>query len=244
MDIEQFCVAINDLKLSQAKLGTAVLWFFDRQTSGTSRTPGEISKVLKNNGLVDNPHSTNLGKAMVKLGHVQKSGKSKLRMKPTARSVVASWVKTAVDAPQPVAEQELGYLPKSVWAGTVYYVERIAEQINSTFQFGSYDATAVLCRRLMETLLIEAFEKLGKEEEIKNGNDDYKMLGDVIAKARSGVLRLGRDSKRFLPAIKELGDRSAHNRRYTANEADLLDSKPKVRLVIEELIQIAELKRD
>src|SRR5450432_494030 len=39
------------------------------------------------------------------------------------------------------------------------YIERVANQINGTYENGWYDGCAVMIRRLIETLIIEAFER-------------------------------------------------------------------------------------
>ncbi|WP_189523473.1 hypothetical protein [Nostoc sp. PA-18-2419] len=43
--------------------------------------------------------------------------------------------------------------------------------------------------------------------------------------------------------LKVIGDRAAHNRRYNAVRADLEKIRLGVRLVVDELIQLAELRR-
>ena len=49
-------------------------------------------------------------------------------------------------------------LPFSVVRNTRGYIERIANQVNGTYENGWYDACTVMIRRLLETLIIEAFE--------------------------------------------------------------------------------------
>lgn len=238
MDLEEFCLGVHQLDLTQTQMGTCVLWFFDEADSGVKKTPGEISRVLSENGLAS-PHSTKLGESMVRSKLVQRTGKH-LRLKPTARATVRDWLKSVLAPEPPVANQDQGFLPRSVWNGTRQYIENIAGQINSSYEFEVYDGAAVLCRRLIETLLIECYEHLEISAQIKSGSE-YLMLRDIINHAVGGGLTLGRDAKKFLPKIKELGDRSAHNRRFNAKQADLDKLESGIRLVAEELIQIAEL---
>jgi hypothetical protein len=54
---------------------------------------------------------------------------------------------------------------------------------------------------------------------------------------------LGRDAKKALEAVKELGDRSAHNRRYNAVPAELEKVQSGVRVALDEMISLAELRR-
>ena len=50
-------------------------------------------------------------------------------------------------------------IPTALVRGTRGYIERVANQVNGAYENGWYDACAVMIRRLLETLIIEAFEK-------------------------------------------------------------------------------------
>ena len=73
-------------------------------------------------------------------------------------------------------------IPMVLVRGTRGYIERVANQINGAYENGWYDACAVMIRRLLETLVIEAFEHRGIAQKIKNKNDDFLYLGDLVAK--------------------------------------------------------------
>jgi hypothetical protein len=60
-------------------------------------------------------------------------------------------------------------LPHSLVRGTRGYVERITYQVNGCYEYGWYDACAVMMRRLMETLIIEAFAPRGRREDQERG---------------------------------------------------------------------------
>lgn len=140
--------------------------------------------------------------------------------------------------------EELGYLPQDVWKGTRGYIEKVCSQMNGCYQFGFYDAASVMLRRFVETLIIESYEALGRESEIKDGTGNYLMLRDLITKAcDTNPINLGRDAKESLKNVKELGDRSAHNRRYNSNQADLNKIQSGVRVAADELINIAKLRK-
>ena len=237
-NLEEFCVALQALGMTHAKLGISVLWFLDNAEPGHRAIPGAIAKILRDTGVAE-PHSTKLGEAMLKSKLVQKSGSNHFKLKPTSRVTVRDWLKDVLEQERPEVDQESGFLPQAVWENTRGYIEKICHQINGTYQFGFYDGTAVLTRRLVETLLIEAYEKLGTGNSIKSSDDNYLMLGPIIDKAINGGLPLGRDPKRDLPKIKMLGDRSAHNRRFVANQNDLQKIESELRLIVEELLVIA-----
>jgi hypothetical protein len=100
-----------------------------------------------------------------------------------------------------------------------------------------------MLRRLAETLIIEAYETLGREKEIKDQDDNFLMLGALVDRScgANGV-GLGREAKVALKEIKEQGDRSAHNRRVNAVRPELERIRSGARTAIEELINIARLK--
>lgn len=62
--------------------------------------------------------------------------------------------------------------------GTRGYLEKLAHQINGTYANAWYDACAVMIRRFVETLIIEAYEAHGIEANIKDGSGDFFFLRD------------------------------------------------------------------
>lgn len=59
-------------------------------------------------------------------------------------------------------------------AGTRGYLEKVADQINGTYENGWYDACAVMLRRFVETLIIETYIAKNKEAAIKE--DRWRLL--------------------------------------------------------------------
>ena len=71
------------------------------------------------------------------------------------------------------------------------------------------------------------------------------MLSDLAERAcgengHRGV-NLGRDSKKTLKEARSVGNWSAHARRYLANAGDLTKFQAGMRVLVQELIQIADL---
>lgn len=131
----------------------------------------------------------------------------------------------------------------SLVKGTRGYVERIANQINGAYENGWYDAAAVMLRRLIETLIIEAFEKHGIADRIQNSAGDFFFLRDLInATLSEASWNLGRNTKLALPKLKDIGDKSAHSRRYLAHRTDLEQLLSDVRTVVQELLFLSGLK--
>jgi len=247
MNLEQFCVALHNLPLSHAEKPLAILWFSEKEDPGKKLTAGWLAKIIHNSG-IGNPHSTQLGQAIkkTKLAHTSPSGFS---LKPTAKAGIEKWLAPILGPQKPSVDQNMGFLPEPIWLHTRPYIEKIAQEINGCYQFGFYNGAAVLLRRLVETLLVEAYEHLKRQQEIKDSNDNYRTLRDIISHAvGTSGLSLGRESRNTLKDglndAKTIGDRSAHNRRYTTNKPDLDKIQSGVRLVVDELIQLAQLQRD
>lgn len=131
----------------------------------------------------------------------------------------------------------------SLVRGTRGYIVRISNQINGAYENGWYDACAVMLRRLIETLIIEAFEHYKIASKIQNGNGDFLYLRDLIDKTLAEPSwNLGRNAKQALPKLKDIGDKSAHSRRYIAQRGDLQPLLGDIRAVVQELLFIANLK--
>ncbi len=132
---------------------------------------------------------------------------------------------------------------KSLVTGTRGYIEAVVNQVNGTYENGWYDACAVMLRRLIETLIIEAFEHHDIQVEIQNSSGDYLYLGDLVSRTLACTSwNLGRDTKRALPKLREIGNRSAHSRRFTARRGDIENILPDIRVVVDELVYLAGLK--
>ena len=134
-------------------------------------------------------------------------------------------------------------VPLSVVRNSRAYIERIVHQVNGCYDAGWYDACAVMIRRLIETLLIEAFERARISEKIKSPSGDFLPLADIISAAvTEASFNLGRGVRRALPRIEELGDKSAHSRRFNAHQRDLERVASEVRDTVQELLYISGLK--
>jgi len=131
--------------------------------------------------------------------------------------------------------------PTELFKESRRYVAAISEQAAICFDEGLYDACSVMLRRLTETLIIEAFERKGIESQIKDSSGNYFYLRDLINICISNTqINLSRNSKRDLPTLKDLGDLSAHSRRYLAKKSDIDCKRSQMRIVFEELLHIID----
>jgi hypothetical protein len=241
MTLEEFCQKLSSLEMDIVEQALALLWFHDEKEPDLTMKTGQLARLIKTTGL-GNPNQTRLNDALRKSGMVVEN-KSGFTLNLLARSKIRNQLKSILGPTHPKVDQDLGYLPKPVWENTRGYIEKVCTQLNGCFQFTFYDAASVLIRRLIETLIIEAYETLKRENEIKDSDNNYFMLAGLVS-AATGLkgINLGRDAKKALADVKELGDRSAHNRRFNATKPDLEKIQSGVRVAADELINIAALR--
>lgn len=147
-----------------------------------------------------------------------------------------------VDAPvyQPTGE----LFPLEIVKGTRDYIEEISQQANGCFEKGWYDACAVMLRRLLETLIIECYEYHRIADSIKGKDGNFLYLRDLIDHfVNETAWNPSRNTRLALPKLKEIGDLSAHSRRYTAKRPDITNLQKEIRVVIQELVYLAEFNK-
>jgi len=242
-DLSSFCAALGQLQgVSNLDVALGILLWHDQTEPGTELSTWDMAKIMSTHGLA-NPNRGDLAARLSRSGLTLK-GKKGFKLRARSGDVVRERLPNIFSAPTPQVNAEGGYLDREVWRDSRGYIEKVCFQLNGCYQFGFYDAGSVMVRRVVETLIIEAFEHLNRETEIKDSENNYFMLGELASRAIDARgLTLGREAKTALKDIKKIGDRSAHNRRYNAVKADLDEIRSGVRVVVDELMNIASLRR-
>lgn len=133
------------------------------------------------------------------------------------------------------------FFPKEILLHTRKYIEIVGNQAIICYDNGQYDASMVMCRKLIEILIIESFERYKIEHKIKNSNGNFFYLSGLISSMQSEkVWNISRNALKSLSEIKKGGDLSAHNRRYTTKKSDIEKIKGDLRIVIEELVHLID----
>jgi hypothetical protein len=172
-------------------------------------------------------------------GHVFVKAKDGFTLERTARETIQDSIgQTKIRKPSSKL------FPLEIFKDTRGYLESIASQAITGYDYGLFDASSVMIRKLLETLIIESFERKKLEDKIKNGQGFYFYLSDLITELinEKDTFTISRNTLQSLPKLKKLGDMSAHNRRYVAKKSDIENVKDELRTTLEELVHIIDYK--
>jgi hypothetical protein len=134
-------------------------------------------------------------------------------------------------------------LPPVLYEKTRGFVESLARQINRSYEENIFDGCAVLMRRLEEVLLIMAYQHLQIDAEIKDGSGNYVLLEGIVSNAQSNTtLNLGRNSKKTIEKIREMGNYSAHQIHYQCRREWIQEKIEEYRALVTELLSKAGLR--
>jgi hypothetical protein len=127
------------------------------------------------------------------------------------------------------------FVPDEIIEDRHHVPKKILWEANRCFDTACYNGCAAMLRRLIETLIIGAYEHHGIGDKIKK-DGEYIEFGALIGKAAAeGAFKLGRDTKRVLPELKYFGDVGAHSRMILVRRPDLDRLHNQVRGAVEEL---------
>lgn len=143
---------------------------------------------------------------------------------------------------QCVGEPEISsfqIIPESLVKNHKEYIKRIVREINGTYEKAFFTACGILIRRLLETLMIEAFEFNKKESIIKNSYGEYKTAEQIKNEMLNNPFgNISRNVKKAFSNndLIELGHKCAHDRFFTARKHDIDKIYVDIRNVVEYLI--------
>ena len=145
-----------------------------------------------------------------------------------------------------VAPADQPVIPHSLFVKAPGYMVKIVHQINACYSATAYDGCAVMIRRLVEVLIIDAFETKKIADKIKDANGDYYLLAELLKRtlmesATFGTF--GRNVRKGLEELKTVGDQSAHSRYYNAQRSYIDDQKINLRTVAERFLYLAGYRR-
>lgn len=180
-----------------------------------------ISQYLRNNSNTRNPLFLNIGNGYV----LSLNAKEKIK----AELETETKIKVSTDLFDLSIIEKIPNVP--------YYILLIVKEMCGCYDSGLYTACLGMLRKLIETLIIEQFEKYNLDSEIKDKNGNFYHLTILIDKYETtSNWNPSINLKKSLKNIKKYGDLSVHNRRFFAKKSDIDGLKYDTRLAIQEMI--------
>ncbi|MBK8126086.1 MAG: hypothetical protein IPK56_05165 [Elusimicrobia bacterium] len=237
---KQFSERIAQIRLSHSDRAIALLWYYRETQAFDERSPSELAADLHDLDF-PKPNITRLV-ADLKKSRYTISGKRKGTFQLDARKIEdlnGKYLKL-LDVPDVQVKGE--FLPPEWTNGTRKYLEQIVRQINGCYEAGFYDGCATLCRRLMESLVIDVYVSAGRSSQIQKDGKFFSLeplLSTIIA---DKTVLLGRNTPETMRDVKTMGDTAAHDRTYVTPKLDLDDIRLRYRHMIQELLGKAGIK--
>ena len=241
MDSDQlaFLKALATEKMSNVDRAVALLWWRGKFDSDEQLTASDLANDLKNAGYPAQ-NVSRLNGQLKKDSRTAKSGPSGYRIRLNRVSELDDLFREFASRKTVVASDSV--LPKQLFVGTRGYIEKVVQQINASFDCGLHDCCAVMCRRLLETLVIEVYEHQERGADLHGPDGNFMMFSGLLSKIESDPkASLSRNGLKGLKDFKKLGDLSAHNRRFNARKTDVERIRDGLRVAVEELLHMAKL---
>ncbi len=223
--------------LRRLERALALLWWVGRDDPTVGMSAAAVCTELERAG---HPmqNKTRLATALRAHRGTSKAARGEWRLHPRMRQQLDAEYVFAIKPKALVPSSSV--LPMELFTDTRGYIERVVEQINQSYEVELWDCSAVMSRRLLETLIIETYEKAGRANEIKGSDGNFMMLNGLLAVLeQDSSVHLGRNASKGLKDFKRLGDLSAHSRRFNAGRDDIDRVRDGLRVAAEELVHLA-----
>lgn len=215
-----------------------ILWYYQTITNATQKTVAELCDVIEKNGFA----VQNQSRIKISLNKDKRITKNKLEYAISAKyyeSLSSSFSKYLNHTPLLTIA---GLLDEGMFVKSRGYIINTVKQLNQSYDYGLYDCCAVMCRRLLETLIIEVYEEWKISTEIKDSDNNYLMFSGLLSCVENqNHFHIGRNALKGLKDFKTIGDLSAHNRRFNARRSDIEKIQIGIRQATEELLHLANL---
>jgi hypothetical protein len=237
-DAVEFATRLAGFRLTSTDRAAAVLWFSTDYCEKPAATIQDIASAIEGAGY-GQQNRTRLSQQFSSDRRITGNRTSGYRIHAGRLDEFrAQFEPIAGVKPVPLVDT---VLPLEVFACARGYIYKTAAQLNAAYEYSLFDCCAVMARRLLETLIIEAYEQAGREQDLKGPDGNFMMFSGLLAKIDGdpSVLGLSRNARGGLTAFKRLGDLSAHNRRFNAVQDDIDRVRDGIRVSVEELLHLA-----
>jgi hypothetical protein len=238
-ELKHFGATLASLGYNETVLAVSLIWYLQHMEGAAEVSASKAAKLIHDLALRGQVNTSRLaGRLAQHSDIVRGKAANTFKIKLSELAKLTEEFEPLLNRPKPRVEPHVVSKDEFAQVARKYLLAMI-EQINGCYQFGFYDGCAVMCRRLMETLLIEVFEHNSAGAKIK-AQGEYVGLRDIIAQAKSGHhFKLQRGTADVMEAIKLLGDTAAHSRMYITKQQDIDDVRFKFRKMISELLHLA-----
>ena len=241
MNEVEFIDILHARGLETYELATVLLWWVGQGNPSTGLSAKQICAVLEAAGL-PGQNSSRLNTRLAADRRITKAGKAgEWRLHPNLRRDLDATYGGLVTS-APAAPKDTGSVVPVGLAAARGYLEKVVLQLNASYDAQLYDCCAVMCRRLLETLIIEVYEHCGRAVNIKGQDGNFLMLNGLAGVfEKDTAFNVSRNGMQGLRDFKKLGDLSAHNRRFNARKDDIDRVRDGLRVIVEELLHLAKL---
>lgn len=234
----QFLRNLAEADLQHVDRAVGLLWWYSRDGTAVQIEAGRIAAELEAAGYAKQ-NSSRLNTQLHRDSRVVQGDRG-FRLNVTAASAVEAQFSRFAGPRRPTPSESV--LPIDLFFDTRGYLEDIVFQVNASYDYTLFDCCAVMCRRLVEILIIEVYEANRCKGDIQDGNGNYLMFSGLRTTIESdSAFQLSRNARKGLQSAKRLGDLSAHNPRYTARKNDIDRERDDLRVLCEELLRHAQL---
>lgn len=234
---KEFLQETTEFRLTHAGRAIALLWYYRQTQEYDERSASGLASDLLDEGF-PKPHVTKLHDQLRRSKFVVRGRRPKTFQLDARRiGELDDRYSKIINIKKVIVSSAI--IPEEWFVGTRSYLERMVFQINGTYEYGFYDACAVLCRRLMESLIIEVYVSSKRQAEIQD-NGLFKRLESLIAYVKADkAVTPSRNAPKTMTEIKLLGDTAAHDRVCITEQVDIDDVKARYRRLVKEIGTLA-----
>lgn len=240
--LDAFIRRISGDGLTQNDAAVALVWFATHSQNGPDGLSSkEIAEMMMANRMSGNINVSRLAGNLAKHPQIVRDHRTGIfRIKSSDDAALTARFSDHADLSEaPVSDL---FISSSILLGGRRHLDQVRREANGAYERAFYNAAAVMGRRLAEMLLIEALEKAGASDRIRDSSGHLLGFADLISVAQSGqFVRLSRTAPTAIQKIKELGDGAAHHRHFIAAKKDLDALNPAYSMLIAELAAAAGL---
>lgn len=236
-----FSKAISGYSLTEVDIAVALIWFISHEDHAIEISAKDVAEIIIDQRIKSSINVSRLSLNLSKHGDLVK-GKSRnsYKIRASSEKKLSDLYREYRRAENiRVGEHVLSF---SVSLGGRAHLEAIRREVNGCYEIGCYNSCAVMCRRLVELLLIEAYDNAGKLDDVRDSSGNIQIFSELISRAKSGkLIKLSRNLPSLLDRVKATGDGAAHSRFYTATKRDIDDMNPALRHAVAELAALGGL---